>query len=91
MIALLLSTILAALKTRHRPAMENLALRHQIQVLQRPGKRPRLTRADRGLWILLSRIRHDRRDGLFLVKPDTVVSRVGSLSRHTYTTEMGLL
>jgi len=72
-IALLLHTILAALKTRHQLAMENLALRHQIQVLQRSGKRPPLTRADRILWVLLSRIWHDWRDGLVLVKPDTVV------------------
>jgi len=73
MISLLLHMILAGLKTRHRLAMENLALRHQIQVLQRPGKRPRLTRADRGLWVLLSRIWRDWRDGLFVIKPDTVV------------------
>ena len=73
MIALLLHTILAALKTRNQLAMENLALRHQIQVLQRRGKRPRLTRADRGLWVLLSRIWHGWRGGLFVVKPDTVV------------------
>jgi putative transposase len=52
--------------------MENLALRHQIQVLQRGGRRPRLTRADRLLWVLLSGIWHDWRDGLVLVKPDTV-------------------
>jgi hypothetical protein len=40
MIALLLHAILATSKTRHRLAMENLALRHQIRVLRRPGKRP---------------------------------------------------
>jgi putative transposase len=73
MTSLLLHMILAGLKTRHGLAMENLALRHQIQVLQRPGKRPRLTSVDRGLWVFLSRIWHDWRDGLFVVKPDTVV------------------
>jgi len=73
MITLLLHSILSALKARQRLAMENLALRHQIQVLQRSGKRPRLTSVDRGLWVFLSRIWHDWRDGLFVVKPDTVV------------------
>lgn len=52
---------------------ESLAPRHQIRVLRRPGKRPRLTTIDRGLWALLSRIWQDWRDGLVLVKPDTVV------------------
>lgn len=73
MIALLLHTILVTLKTRHQLAIENLALRHQIQVLHRPGKRPRLTRADRGLWVLLTKIWNEWRDCLFVVKPDTVV------------------
>jgi putative transposase len=73
MITLLLHAILAALKTRHQLAMENLALRHQVQVLRRSGKRPRLTRADRGFWVLLSRIWRDWRNGLVIVKPDTVV------------------
>jgi hypothetical protein len=53
--------------------MEILTLRHQIQVLHRSRKRPRLTRTDRGLWLFPSRIWHDWRDGLSVVKPDTVV------------------
>lgn len=58
---LILSTLLAALRLvfRSRAAveLENLALRHQIGVLQRSAKkRPKLTPADWLLWVVLSRI-----------------------------------
>ena len=46
---------LAFYRTRRRSAIEILALRHQLGVLKRSVKRPRLTNADRGLWVLLSR------------------------------------
>ena len=55
--------------------LENLALRHQIGVLQRSaGKRPRLTPADRLLWVWLSRIWRDWRSALAIVKPETVIA-----------------
>ena len=55
--------------------LENLALRHQIGVLQRSaGKRPRLTPADRWLWVWLSRIWRDWRGALAIVKPETVIA-----------------
>ncbi len=55
--------------------LENLALRHQIGVLQRSArKRPRLTSADRFLWAFLSRIWRDWRSTLVIVKPETVVA-----------------
>jgi hypothetical protein len=37
-------------------ALENLALRHQLGVLQRSVRRPRLARRDRILWVWLSRL-----------------------------------
>jgi putative transposase len=53
--------------------LENLALRHQIGVLQRSArKRPKLTLGDRLLWVLLSRIWRDWRSALAIVKPETV-------------------
>jgi putative transposase len=63
-----LTTLLAALRAifRSRAALEleNLALRHQIGVLQRSAtKRPKLTAGDRLLWIGLSRIWRDWRSG----------------------------
>jgi putative transposase len=53
---------------------ENVALRHQLAVLRRSVKRPRLRRQDRILWAWLSRIWTDWRSSLVIVKPDTVVS-----------------
>jgi len=74
-----LATLLAALRAifRSRAALEleNLALRHQIGVLQRSAtKRPKLTAGDRLLWIGLSRIWRDWRSALAIVKPETVVA-----------------
>lgn len=52
---------------------ENLALRHQLGVLQRSVKRPRLRQRDRILWVWLSRFWANWRSCLIIVKPDTVV------------------
>src|SRR5271169_630745 len=73
-----LATLLAALRAifRSRAALEleNLALRHQIGVLQRSArKREKLTAGDRMLWVLLSRVWHDWRSVLAIVQPETVV------------------
>jgi putative transposase len=55
--------------------LENLALRHQITVLQRSAKkRPPLQRADRLLWVWLSCIWSNWRSSLVIVKPETVVA-----------------
>jgi len=53
--------------------VENLALRHQLAVLQRTAKRPRLRRADRALWVLLSRFWSGWRESLTIVQPETVI------------------
>jgi hypothetical protein len=54
-----LTTLLATLgwifRSRDALELENLALRHQIGVLQRSArKRPKLTAGDRLLWVCLS-------------------------------------
>jgi transposase InsO family protein len=54
-------------------AAEILALRHQLGVLQRSVKRPRLRQRDRILWVWLSRIWTGWRTSLVIVKPDTVI------------------
>jgi hypothetical protein len=74
-----LTTLLAALRAifRSRAALEleNLALRHQIGVLQRSTtKRPKLTAGDRMLWVVLSRLWRDWRSALAMVQPETVVA-----------------
>jgi len=73
MIATLFRTLTLALSARRRLAYENLALRHQIAVLQRSVKRPQLKKRDRLLWVLLSRTWKDWAGSLVLVKPDTVI------------------
>ena len=52
---------------------ENIALRHQLAVLQRRGKRPRLRNRDRVVWVWLSRLWKDWRTALVIVQPATVV------------------
>ncbi|MCP4594339.1 MAG: hypothetical protein GY842_26720 [bacterium] len=52
---------------------ENLAPRHQLGVLQRSVKRPRLRQRDRILWVWLSRFWANWRSCLIIAKPDTVV------------------
>ena len=65
---------LAFFKTRRRLAAEILALRHQLGVLKRSVKRPRLSNVDRGLWVLLSRSWSSWSDALIIVKPATVIN-----------------
>jgi putative transposase len=73
-LALLVAAVSSVLKTRAVLQLENIALRHQIGVLQRSAKkRPKLSAADRLLWVWLSRIWRDWRSSLVVVKPETVV------------------
>jgi hypothetical protein len=61
---------------RHRATLEleNLALRHQLGVLRRSVKRPKLTSADRFLWAWLGEAWSDWRSALVIVKPETVIA-----------------
>src|SRR5436190_19883478 len=66
----------AALKSRATLHLENLALRHQLGVLRRSVKRPKLTSADRLLWTWLCEVWIDWRSALVIVKPETVIGTV---------------
>ena len=70
---LLSRTLFSALRSHRALALENLALRHQLDVLKRNSKRPRLKNRDRLLWIMLARFWSDWRRPLILVKPETVI------------------
>ena len=71
----LLSTLCSIFRSRAALELENLALRHQIGVLNRSArKRPKLTAGDRMLWVFLSRVWHDWRSALAIVRPETVVA-----------------
>jgi hypothetical protein len=57
-----------------RPSDCVLALRHQLSVLQRSVKRPKLTAADRFLGARLSKFWTGWRSALVIVKPETVIA-----------------
>jgi transposase InsO family protein len=53
--------------------LEIIALRHQLGVMQRSVKKPKLTLADRLLWAWLCELWKDWRSALVIVKPETVI------------------
>ena len=70
----LFHTLRLSMRSRAALQLEILALRHQLQVLQR--SRPRrlhLTQADRMLWIWLSKVWSQWRAAVVIVKPETVI------------------
>jgi putative transposase len=63
------------LKSRTALQLENIALRHQIIVLQRSTKkRLRLHNSDRLFWVGLSQVWSHWRSALVIVKPETVIA-----------------
>jgi putative transposase len=76
----LIATLSSVFRSRTALQLENLALRHQVGVLQRASRqRPKLTVGDRLLWVWRSRVWSDWRSALAIVKPETVIAwhRVG--------------
>ena len=71
---LLATAASAAFKSRAALQVESLALRHQLGVLHRSVKRPKLTSADRLLWAWLCAVWNDWRSALVIVKPETVIA-----------------
>ena len=71
----LIQTLRASVRSRAALQLEILALRHQLHVLERSRpRRPRITRADRMLWVWLSHIGHAWKASVVIVKPATVVA-----------------
>ena len=68
------TAVSATFKSRAALQLENLALRHQLGVLQRSVKRPKLAPDDRLLWAWLCAVWSDWRSALVIVKPDTVIA-----------------
>ncbi len=63
----------AAVRGRNELILENLLLRHQLQVALRPKRRLSLRRRDRFLWVLVRQLRPDWRRYLLYVRPETVI------------------
>jgi len=78
MLSILISLVRTArLSMRSRAALqlEILALRHQLHILNRSRPRGvRLTPFDRLFWIGMSRVWHDWRSAVIIVKPETVIA-----------------
>ena len=71
----LLFTLRASLRDRAALQLEILALRHQLQVLERTRpRRVRLSRSDRLLWVWLSRVWRGWRSAVVSVKPETILA-----------------
>src|SRR3954447_7073250 len=77
MVSVLVSVLLAlraSARSRIALQLEILALRHQLQVLQRTRPRQlRLATMDRWVWVVLSRLWTEWRAALVIVKPETVI------------------
>src|SRR5215831_12450213 len=63
----------ASLRTRAALQLEILALRHQLGVLQRSVKRPKLSPADRCLWAWLSSVWNGGESRVSISKAATVI------------------
>ena len=75
LLASLLFSLRGCLQTRAALHAENLALRHQLLLLQRvhQNRRLRLRSCDRLVWVWLSRVWPNWRSALCIVKPETVI------------------
>jgi putative transposase len=70
----LLAVFRSVFRSRAALELENVALRHQLNVLRRSVKRPKLTPTDRYVWVVLSRVWKDWRTALAIVQPETVIA-----------------
>jgi hypothetical protein len=71
----LLESVLGNFRSRPTLQLEVIALRHQLEVLQRSRPaRVRLTRLGRILWLLLYRLWPRCLDAAVIVKPETVIA-----------------
>jgi len=69
----LLTAMRALSADRNRLAMENVVLRHQLNVLKRGAKRVQLEDSDRAFWVLIHRFFKHWKEHLVIVKPETVL------------------
>ena len=69
---LILGKIVSAFCERWDLVLENVALRHQIEVFERSGRRPQFTNADRLVWVVLSTVWPRWPEALEIVNVDTV-------------------
>ncbi|MBC8426371.1 transposase [bacterium] len=73
MLKLAFQALISGLKSRQALVAENLALRHQIEVLRRNSSKPGLKWRDRAFWDVLSGLWPEWRKSLYIVQPETVI------------------
>jgi transposase InsO family protein len=74
LILTLLRSLLSGCQYRSWLVLENLALRHQLAVLNRQLRKPKLRPADRLLWVGLRRFWSQWQEALLLFQPQTVIA-----------------
>ena len=86
-----MASFLDLFRSRAALQLEILGLRHQIGVLQRSVKRPKLTPVDRALWVWLLSVWQDWKSGVHIVQASTVVGwhRKGFRMFWTWKTRRG--
>jgi putative transposase len=83
-----ITSLSASFRSRAALQLEILALRHQIGILQRSVKRPKLTPADRLLWVWLCTLWQDWQSGVFIMKVSTVLGWHRNAFRAFWTWKM---
>ena len=73
LLSLLLTALRSTVRRRNDVVLENLLLRHQLAVLTRTGRRPKLHARDRRLWACVRRCWSGWRRHLLFVQPETVI------------------
>jgi len=73
LISLVLPTLARLFRRRHELVVENLLLRHQLNVALRSRPRPDLKSRDRFFWLVVRSLYPDWKQHLILVHPETVV------------------
>jgi putative transposase len=73
MMVVLVRAFALACRGHRELALENLALRQQLNALRRTGTRPKLRKRDRLFWVVLAQTWRHWRAALVLVQPVTVV------------------
>ena len=68
-----LRCIPAFFRSPSKQAIFELALRQQLATFAEKGRRPGITPADRGFWVILSKMLSGWRENLVIVQPETVV------------------
>jgi transposase InsO family protein len=71
---LFLRCLFAGCQSRSGLVLENLALRHQLAVLKRQARKPKLGSADRLLWVGMRRLWPEWPQALLLLQPQTIIA-----------------